>query len=965
MAKGFPFKLLTEQASIVDKFANKVHDKLADSISKLVLNNDNGFILGLEGKYGIGKSTVVTFLKEMFSSKGKYKNHEIITYYFDAWAHEGGPLKRTFLEGLINSFLSDFRVDKRCIEELEQLKNKISGKYKAKETKKTAGVTLTGFLSAIGALLLPLGIMILGSLDPAEYQVFGGDSFHLTALLGFLLVGSSIIFLGIYYFILHLKWGYYAIIEYKKSSAFKSFLDNVKNEYIQIYAPDKWNVFNSNSNEVITETTNSEIENTSIEFETYFKDILAQIYQESPKFKLIIILDNIDRIHSNDTHKLISILQSFLLANENLRSGYNELFKRIFAVIPYDITALTSNLGSDNNDAMNSFLKKTVQVRLNVPSSASKDWLKTSKTFIENSFSDWNREDIDDVIEIFQGMYSDPKIIPTPRDIKLFINQVGVLRNHHSDQIISTSVISYYVIKRFLMDEKTPFEEQLVSSDFPTNTEKLLISNPNFKNELAAILFDVNNLTDAYTILLEEPIRVALRNNEKENLIKLEKEHNQNFWRVLHYIIIGLNHDDLILFSNTLGESFNKLLREKIPKFQSSINTLLRDFNVSKINIDPFRIDRFTLNIASIINQSSCELAYIDKFWAAIISKGLIEELISQGDKVISEKRILAFHNSYMMIDRDIREKLSRVEVEDISFPWHTLAKLDYEKKLSFIKIISTKKELAINFVEKHITKENNVIEIPYVIILFHKFSFLNDQEALKMLSELQKVSNAPDNFYNDEHVILLGQEFYDLMYYLVVKINPKESIKNIFRQKETLKNTVIHDNKNLEYKINLILGFTYLNRIDDFYFNDIPKNSVSWKNYFYEIDEDFVSLFKEEVIYHNKQIDFWKMCLNTKNVACFEIIKRSFNENDLGILYEEQDMWELLIGINLILKNEKNIHDKKDLTHWLIDNISHPGNDDPNLANKYHLIMEDNDFLPDEFKEAFIEVYGFKKYIS
>ena len=69
------------------------HSRLAQTIAALVRSETGGRTIGLEGRWGIGKSTVVRLLEHELAS-----DPETRLVPFDAWAHEGDPLRRSFLE---------------------------------------------------------------------------------------------------------------------------------------------------------------------------------------------------------------------------------------------------------------------------------------------------------------------------------------------------------------------------------------------------------------------------------------------------------------------------------------------------------------------------------------------------------------------------------------------------------------------------------------------------------------------------------------------------------------------------------------------------------------------------------------------------------------------------------------------------------------------------------------------------
>ena len=67
------------------------HDSLANTISKIVEKAGTPFTIGLFGKWGVGKSTIVNKTKENLIIKN------IPTVIFDVWKHKDDALRRTFL----------------------------------------------------------------------------------------------------------------------------------------------------------------------------------------------------------------------------------------------------------------------------------------------------------------------------------------------------------------------------------------------------------------------------------------------------------------------------------------------------------------------------------------------------------------------------------------------------------------------------------------------------------------------------------------------------------------------------------------------------------------------------------------------------------------------------------------------------------------------------------------------------
>jgi hypothetical protein len=87
------------------------HRRLARAIADLIRSEDGGISVGLEGSWGAGKTSVVRLLQKELGSRGELVapgcpgqgtgEMEFTLINFDAWAHEGDPLRRSFLETLI------------------------------------------------------------------------------------------------------------------------------------------------------------------------------------------------------------------------------------------------------------------------------------------------------------------------------------------------------------------------------------------------------------------------------------------------------------------------------------------------------------------------------------------------------------------------------------------------------------------------------------------------------------------------------------------------------------------------------------------------------------------------------------------------------------------------------------------------------------------------------------------------
>src|SRR5436853_6306046 len=85
--------LLSDKPATDDAF--KPHGRIAEAIATLIIEEETGRTIGLQGGWGAGKTTVIELLKR------RVANTNIAVVDFNAWAHEGDPLRRTFFETIV------------------------------------------------------------------------------------------------------------------------------------------------------------------------------------------------------------------------------------------------------------------------------------------------------------------------------------------------------------------------------------------------------------------------------------------------------------------------------------------------------------------------------------------------------------------------------------------------------------------------------------------------------------------------------------------------------------------------------------------------------------------------------------------------------------------------------------------------------------------------------------------------
>ena len=237
---NYRFNLLEETSATEDLLEGKPHQRIADALYQSIYGmGSDGITIGLEGGWGGGKSTVISLFKAKIKSeidKGK-----TYFFYFDAWEHEGDPLRRIFLEELIKQVSNNSRNN----EELNSIWEAISKRRKEIKTKTQQTATWFGKLLALATFAVPLGVVLADTC-----QILGG----------LLSAAPLLVMLGN----LGRIW-----LKGEK-----------KNGKLEIFTHDKWAFLQGEKNTEISQEISEEEERSSVEFERFFDQIVKLILKD-------------------------------------------------------------------------------------------------------------------------------------------------------------------------------------------------------------------------------------------------------------------------------------------------------------------------------------------------------------------------------------------------------------------------------------------------------------------------------------------------------------------------------------------------------------------------------------------------------------------------------------------------------------------------------------------------------------
>lgn len=494
---------LTDEPEEIDAFSGP-HQRIADAVAQLIQPEDaKGISIGIEGSWGSGKSTVARLLTNRLEA-----DTNITVISFDAWAHEGDPLRRTFLETIIRKLQKRKWVDEKtwdeCIEELANRREVV-------KTKDSLTITPSGKLIAFILLLVPIGSAFITAALRENITLLPG-ALAWTFLI-YISIGVALTFIPL------------AVLfrKIKHEPDIVAFL------------------FNKGPTEKTTETSKT-ANPTSIEFEDSFQRLFKEALEGDPASKedlkkdqrrVVLILDNLDRIDSKDALVIWSTLQTFLQHKGASRPDWHE---RLWLLVLYDISGLSKLWSNNNNEAAISFIDKSFQIRFEVPALVLSDWRHFLITQLEKAFPDHSESDFHEVYRILALWIAQRNKHLTIRELKLFVNQIGAVHRQWAgaDPASDTFPLALTAYYALLSRHGGQIIVSLYNPDFPEKQYQELLGRA-VRENLAALAFNVE-VDVAQQLLFSDKIKNALTLGDKDELARVASLLRRGFWEVFEEV---------------------------------------------------------------------------------------------------------------------------------------------------------------------------------------------------------------------------------------------------------------------------------------------------------------------------------------------------------------------------------------------------------------------------------------------
>ena len=488
-----PTRTLDDQPVTNDEFGS--HAPIAQAIFEMVRTETGGKAIALEGVWGSGKSTVIKILQRLSHDNSSPNSSEIGVFVFDAWAHQGDPMRRSFLERF-NAFLVEMKWAEPG--QWEDTLDEITGRKTTKEVTTKVRLRCAGrIVVAFGLLWMLVNALISSNeINEIPLSIRLGTLVVLSILvLGFVVLDKFINILGM-------------LFEAPRT------VEEIERRRI----PDR----------------------SSVEFAEIFTQMVTHALEKDSR-RLVVVIDNLDRLDPQESLSIWATMKSFFQQRTSVETSI-PWASRFWLIVPYDPKAI-KRLWNKTNEEKNfstAFLDKTFQIRFRVPTPVLEDWYTYLHRQLQTAFPNHNRgelkQELEKVCRIYRRYRLSTNAQPvTPRDLKLFVNNLGALHRQWQDEI-PLSMQSLYILFREKI-ERNPRKFLTTQDSIPKPVRLLLeesMGEMRWAQYLGALHFNVSP-DKVMHLLINEDIEKALVEGQGEALLDLHGY--PGFWTVLASVI--------------------------------------------------------------------------------------------------------------------------------------------------------------------------------------------------------------------------------------------------------------------------------------------------------------------------------------------------------------------------------------------------------------------------------------------
>lgn len=578
MSRKIVFKPQKDNPVSKDSFEGGGHTRCANALVDSIRNfRDDNRAIGLEGGWGAGKSSVVKMAED------KLKDEKYYFFTYDLWTNKNTEFRRGFLESF-NNWL--FETNKNLLNEKKHKEFEDRINSRSKEITSTHHLEYTQFgilFIILGPILAFLALWLSPFGASLRYTVWNLESSNKSGaptipwIFNFLFNYGHCLAFGII-IILVLSF----IYEWCKRSKRKE-SDNQKEIGFEKAFKQSFSLFDRKSDVDVVTQSIREKDPTQNEFQRLLDDILETVQKDEKR--IIFVLDNIDRLPSKDA--ITQAWSDVRAIADPQKTGKILPRHSVTTIIPYDrkhiLNAVDYKTISYEHDDI--FRKSFDMVFTVAPPLAS-----NLEAYLQDKFGTALDGDLDKgqlyrLYQIYENFITAEQVIPTPRQVLAYVNEVGNLFAQW-EGAISPEAAAIFVLYKLQIQEdpkKARTPDKVVAASVLRCANQADIS-----EQLLAIAYNIEKDL-VLELTLDRDILRLIRAEDSTDFIELSNTagFKVQISELLFKELPNIANEDIDEFcnvlSNWLAADIEPAVRKNAEKaFMSAINEIDINLDTSK-----------------------------------------------------------------------------------------------------------------------------------------------------------------------------------------------------------------------------------------------------------------------------------------------------------------------------------------------------------------------------------------------
>lgn len=413
----------TEHPATQDVFPGGSHDKVASAIHGHLLSNGPSKVVGLDGEFGSGKSSILSMLK----AKLTVADSDFRVWFFDCEQNYQGSTKSNFIELFTDEVLKEVPHVSRAAETLKASRDRALGRLFEYNKRTTSRVSAWALALVASLFFAATSFRELFALSRSSHAAITGTSPETTALTSTLQDPF---------------WWLIAVHLFSLLSPVL-ILGAAKfcHRKVQVGAQ-KWSLlslFKGSSDDHIEEKIEVGKEVTPLDLK---KTLLEQLKVVEDK-RFVIILDNLDRLPKDSLRSVWSDLEIFI---EVATKAAN-----LTVIVPFCSNKVAEYLKADGDrryDARD-FIAKKFPVVFRSPPVITSGWKDGFRQLWNHSFPNVDGNVIEQCAQLLQRHSPMANNLVTPRLQKKFINDIATTALVVGEEISLLAIASHLLLCKY------------------------------------------------------------------------------------------------------------------------------------------------------------------------------------------------------------------------------------------------------------------------------------------------------------------------------------------------------------------------------------------------------------------------------------------------------------------------------------------------------------------------------------